>query len=726
MHPRTPVSALSVALVLSLSWAGDSRAQEPGGDRRPEPPRQAAERILRALELPPEDLDAAAEALVAKIQFRDRLRRKAAALDATARDPWTPEEEVAQATRAYEDAADEVRRTLEEIDARLRDRVSGRAWARLLAAGWAGSGLGFPEIVSGAAREGAGAPDGGAENGPRNHRVLLATSKDGLAWILEPSSLVEKASVPELFEGPDGRAILLFVDGARGGLGALAERPDGTWERRETNLRGADPNVVPLEAGGWRAFVKASRDGRVEAWSSADGLSWEKIGEAFRDDRHPEATDPDVFRTPDGWVMLLSLGPRLLRCTSPDGLKFSSGETLDLGGSVSDTVPVEGGWRTYFHVNPDPRSGARMRIRSAFTADGRTWKAEEGDRVVAPDEGPARLGVADPAPLQRRDGGWIMAVKSFVSPPQPTGRGPRSPGGTGEPRAGAPGDRGPWNNDLLVAESDDGLHFGPGRPFVERAGVPTLVRDARGRLLAAFQWFPFDDRDAFDRVAVSTSGDDGAIWSAPRAAGFPGLPGDWSRPFDPTLALLEGGRVRMYFSALSRGERNPFTASAVSEDGVRFVFEPGVRFTVPGKPVIDCAVARLGKTWHYFAPVQDGRGKAYHAVSEDGLEFRRLDDLVLGGDLQWLGCAVAIEAGLRFYGSGMGGWSALSPDGSEWAMNSGVRTGGVDPGVASLGNGRVLMILTGPRRADAGPPPFRPEGPFRGRQGGGAGEKKAD
>jgi hypothetical protein len=116
--------------------------------------------------------------------------------------------------------------------------------------------------------------------------------------------------------------------------------------------------------------------------------------------------------------MLVSLGPRLLRCTSQDGLKFVAGEVMDLGGSVSDTVAAPRGWRTYFHVNPNPRTGGKMVIRSAFTADGRTWRVEDGDRIRAPEFGPAHLGVADPAPLQLADGTWLMALKSFVAPPR--------------------------------------------------------------------------------------------------------------------------------------------------------------------------------------------------------------------------------------------------------------------------------------------------------------------
>jgi hypothetical protein len=264
----------------------------------------------------------------------------------------------------------------------------------------------------------AGASGRGPDGGPINHRLVLATSKDGMTWSLAAESFAEHASVPALFEGPNGRLIAIYVDASGdsgpGVLGARVERPDGTWARSSTNLRGADPDIVRLQDGSYRAYTKEP-DGSILVFLSVDGLRWDRLGTAFRDDRYPNATDPDVFETPDGWVMLLSLGARLLRATSADGLVFTAGAVADLGGSVSSTVKVDGGWRTYFHVNASPQTGGRMVIRSAFTADGRVWRADPGDRVVAPATGPARFGVADPAPVRRADGTWIMLVKSFIS-----------------------------------------------------------------------------------------------------------------------------------------------------------------------------------------------------------------------------------------------------------------------------------------------------------------------
>ncbi|UCE47328.1 MAG: hypothetical protein JSW47_17205, partial [Phycisphaerales bacterium] len=297
-------------------------------------------------------------------------------------------------------------------------------------------------------------PEGTASaDGPWNHRVLLATSKDGLSWEVSGHVLAEQASVPELFAGPDGRPIVLFVDASgrseRGGLGAMIQQPDGSWTRRATNLRGADPSVVRLKDGTYRVYTK-QRDGSIQVFSSTNGLDWRPLGEAFRNERYPQATDPDVFEIPSGWVMLVSLGPRLLRCTSHDGVRFVSQGIMDLRGSVSDTVAVKGGWRTFFHVNAGRQTGGRMVIRSALTTDGRSWHIEDGDRVRPPNEGPARLGVADPAPLQLPDGSWLMALKSFIT-------GPRPPRLREDPRQG-PGAPGPG--------------FDQRRPFMPRGSQP--------------------------------------------------------------------------------------------------------------------------------------------------------------------------------------------------------------------------------------------------------------
>jgi len=302
--------------------------------------------------------------------------------------------------------------------------------------------------------------------------------------------------------------------------------------------------------------------------------------------------------------------------------------------------------------------------------------------------------------LQQLDAKTLQPLCTGRLPaPQPTR--PAAPGHG----AGAPG---PWDGDLYIAESPDGSRFGKARRFVEGGGVASVLRDATGRLIAAFQWFPPDRGEHFDRIAVKISTDDGKTWSEPQPINLEGLPETYIRPCDPTLVLLDDGRIRMYFTSDQRSGRRDTkpgagTYSAISADGVHYQFEPGARFVVAGGTVLDCAVARLENRWHYYAPVQGQAGRAYHAVSEDGLNFTRQPDVTVPGDRQWLGCVIPVKEGLRFYGSGgPGGWSAVSSDGSNWQLTEDSPNAGADPGVVQTTAGRYLAIGTGPRRGSAG------------------------
>jgi len=68
------------------------------------------------------------------------------------------------------------------------------------------------------------------------------------------------------------------------------------------------------------------------------------------------------------------------------------------------------------------------------------------------------------------------------------------------PRHNATGS--PWERDLHLLESTDGPQFGNSKRFVTGGGVASIVRDAKGRLIAAFQWFPRERGEYFDRIAV--------------------------------------------------------------------------------------------------------------------------------------------------------------------------------------------------------------------------------
>ena len=279
-------------------------------------------------------------------------------------------------------------------------------------------------------------------------------------------------------------------------------------------------------------------------------------------------------------------------------------------------------------------------------------------------------------------------------------------GAPGSSRAGQPG---PWDNDLVVYRVSSDLDVTKVTTF-PRGGVPTLARLKDGRLIAAHQHFPENDEANFDRVAVRFSPDEGKTWSNPEVIRLGGLPDGMRFPFDPTLVPLPDGRVRLYFTSLRglRFERDrPAIYSAVSSNGVDYVFEPGTRFGIEDRPVIDCAVALHNRVFHLFAPDNGtGRdappGNGYHAISRDGLTFTRTNDVYMEGHRRWLGNAQSDGKQITFFGTAddprSSLWMATSEDGLNWKLIDSPVLKGADPGAVRTRDGGLIVIGTGPPR----------------------------
>jgi hypothetical protein len=311
----------------------------------------------------------------------------------------------------------------------------------------------------------------------------------------------------------------------------------------------------------------------------------------------------------------------------------------------------------------------------------------------------------------------IALVAAFAShaqtPPRPNGPG-------GPPTAAERAARGgPWDQDIVVYRVPQS-----GRPELltkfERAGVATAARLGDGRLAIAHQHFPASNEADFDKVAVHFSRDEGASWSAAEVIRLRGLSEGMRFPFDPTLVPLADGRVRLYFTSVQRGRGDnvPAIYSAISSDAVEFTVEPGMRFGINGRAVIDCAVALHRGEFHLFAPdngvghpADPGRdqrpiseqareGIGYHAVSKDGLKFERVADVQINGRRRWLGDAKSDGEKITFYGTGEGGvWTATSSDGKEWTLGRPISDApAADPGTAGLKDGALLLAGTGPPR----------------------------
>ncbi len=289
---------------------------------------------------------------------------------------------------------------------------------------------------------------------------------------------------------------------------------------------------------------------------------------------------------------------------------------------------------------------------------------------------------------------------------------------------------GPWNQDVIVYRVTADGAVEKAATF-ERAGVPTVARMPDGRLIAAHQHFPENDRESFDKVAVHFSSDDGKTWTGPQVIRVAGLPEGMRFPFDPTLVPLPDGRMRLYFTGnMGRTFQNstPAIHSAISTDGVEYTCEPGVRFAVEGRAVIDCSVVRHQGVFHLYAPdngagSNPGRrdpdapessrpreGVGYHATSKDGLAFTRAEDVQIAGRRKWLGSAQSDGKLITFYGTGEGMsagtaggerprggfWMGTSEDGQNWKVVPNPSIGGADPGAVATRDGGLIVAVTGP------------------------------
>ena len=314
------------------------------------------------------------------------------------------------------------------------------------------------------------------------------------------------------------------------------------------------------------------------------------------------------------------------------------------------------------------------------------------------------------------------------APPPPEIENERRPGPGSRDPASRENRPGPWNNDVLAVRLEADGRTTRLATF-PRAGVPTVARLKDGRLLAAFQHFPQDDERNFDRVAAAFSSDEGQSWTTPQPIAIEGLEAGLARPFDPTLVPLPDGRVRLYFTSnrspdFRRGV--PAIYSAISDDGVRYTFEPGMRFAIEGRVVIDCAVALHEGVFHLLVPDNGsagdfaqrpprgeppGGGTGYHALSRDGLAFERVADVTLDRANRWLGNLQSDGAWLVFFGTGPGPWPVTSADGVSWKTSeNAARPPGADPGAVKLRDGAWLLLVTSPPRPGTpGAERMRPE-----------------
>jgi hypothetical protein len=225
---------------------------------------------------------------------------------------------------------------------------------------------------------------------------------------------------------------------------------------------------------------------------------------------------------------------------------------------------------------------------------------------------------------------------------------------------------------ILSAQSVDGLNWTKdNRMVADRASVPDAVFD--GENIRVY----YSKLDI--RVAISK---DGVSWEE-REVVIAGLAEGEGR-VDPDVVILPDGRYRMYIYVSPITEEDPALIpgpheirSAISDDGINFQLEPGVRYEA--EKITDPDVIQMGDVWRMF--LSEGPRTISTVSHDNGLSFSFERPLPIDGAVT---CTIPVPGGYRMYYHGAGDppriYSAFSSDGEIWLKDDGVRLEAGAPG----------------------------------------------
>lgn len=198
-----------------------------------------------------------------------------------------------------------------------------------------------------------------------------------------------------------------------------------------------------------------------------------------------------------------------------------------------------------------------------------------------------------------------------------------------------PGENPLANHDTFIAygNSADSI-VSSTEPIFEGASVPEVVRLENGDLLLYFV-----DADTLssgnggtEQIGYSKSTDGGITWSEKDHVVFSGKINQ-GPAVDPSLVELEDGTLRMYFygpdgpiSDLGADTSEHNVYSAVSEDGINFAVEEGIRFSA--QKLTDPEVIYHQGRWIMYVSLVTATGIA---TSDDGLAWTDTDIVWDGG-----------------------------------------------------------------------------------------------
>lgn len=268
--------------------------------------------------------------------------------------------------------------------------------------------------------------------GPWAHRLLIATSADGLTWQRTNRILSDQADVPDALVTADGEVRVYYItwcpESISNRVAVAASTDEGeTWTYRVTTLTSTDGRTMPFAVD---PTVEILDDGRYRMYFTAQIPPAQHAGSysAISDDGYHFTLEPGVRFSPEGAnaldVNVLRIGETWhyfaggqvagnWHAVSADGLTFTAIEPFASGGVImANGVPVAGGYRYYGFVQTpaSPRY-----IVSLFTENGETWTQEDGIRLeMEPSAGLEAEGVKDPAVVQLPSGNWLMIYVSMI------------------------------------------------------------------------------------------------------------------------------------------------------------------------------------------------------------------------------------------------------------------------------------------------------------------------
>jgi hypothetical protein len=246
---------------------------------------------------------------------------------------------------------------------------------------------------------------------------------------------------------------------------------------------------------------------------------------------------------------------------------------------------------------------------------------------------------------------------------------------------------GPRGHQIMYALSEDGLNWTVSDEVIRDAGsVPEVLRLPNGDMLIYF---------------VDGNSPAPGLLKGSLEEGWTQIPmgienGPRNGIVDPDAVLLPDGRVRLFYLDAVPEDMNAPRAvySAISEDGIHFTQEEGIRIAV--QRITDPSVIRL-PDGSWMMALSEG-GVTHLAASPDGGEFTLTGvTLSLGGVPE---LTLLPDGNLRLFVSAPEGIRSLySEDGGEtWTVEEGLRIPAeeknvaADPSVIQLPDGTWFMV----------------------------------